>query len=111
MAVFKCKMCGGALEINENQTVVTCIYCGSQQTLPKIDDEKKLALFNRANNLRFKSEFDKAEVYMSLSYRNFRTKPRLIGVLCFVNMVLNTLMTLPMPRRFPLVIEPCLLPL
>jgi len=67
MAVFKCKMCGGALEINENQTVVTCIYCGSQQTLPKIDDEKKLALFNRANNLRFKSEFDKAAgIYESI---------------------------------------------
>ena len=67
MAVFKCKMCGGALEINNNETVVTCGYCGTQQTLPKIDDEKKLALFNRANNLRLKSEFDKsAGIYESI---------------------------------------------
>ena len=67
MAIFKCKMCGGALEIGENQSVATCEYCGTQQTLPKLDDEKKLALFSRANNLRIKSEFDKAAgIYESI---------------------------------------------
>ncbi|MBE6801776.1 MAG: TIR domain-containing protein [Ruminococcaceae bacterium] len=67
MAVFKCKMCGGALQLNENLPVGICPYCGSQQTFPKVDDEKKLALFNRANNLRFKSEFDKAAgIYESI---------------------------------------------
>lgn len=60
MAVFKCKMCGGSLEIENTQSTATCEYCGAQQTIPRIDDEKKFALFNRANNLRFKSEFDKA---------------------------------------------------
>ena len=39
MAVFKCKMCGGALEIEENQSVVTCSFCGTQQTVPKSADE------------------------------------------------------------------------
>ena len=38
MALFKCKMCGGALEINNNETVATCEYCGTQQTLPKLDE-------------------------------------------------------------------------
>ena len=67
MAVFKCKMCGANLEISENQSVATCDYCGTQQTLPKVDDEKKLGLFNRANNLRIKSEFDKAAgIYESI---------------------------------------------
>ena len=67
MAIFKCKMCGGALEIGENQSVATCEYCGTQQTLPKLDNEKKLALFSRANNLRIKSEFDKASgIYESI---------------------------------------------
>ncbi len=66
MAVFKCKMCGGALEVN-NETVATCTYCGTCQTLPRLDDEKKLALFSRANNLRIKSEFDKAAgIYESI---------------------------------------------
>ena len=67
MAVFKCKMCGGALEIGENQSIATCEYCGTSQTLPKLDNEKKLALFSRANNLRIKSEFDKAAgIYESI---------------------------------------------
>ena len=67
MAIFKCKMCGGALEISENQFVATCEYCGTKQTLPKLDNEKKLALFSRANNLRIKSEFDKAAgIYESI---------------------------------------------
>ncbi len=60
MAVFKCKMCGAPLDIVDNQTIVTCKYCGTQQTLPKFDDERKIALFDRANALRFRNEFDKA---------------------------------------------------
>lgn len=67
MTIFKCKMCGGALEISENQFVATCEYCGTKQTLPKLDNEKKIALFSRANNLRIKSEFDKASgIYESI---------------------------------------------
>ncbi len=67
MPVFKCKMCGGALEVQENATVATCQYCGAQQTLPKIDSERILALFSRANNLRLKGEFDKAAgIYESI---------------------------------------------
>ena len=60
MAIFKCKMCGGSLEVNANETVTTCEYCGTQQTLPKTDDDVISNLFNRANNLRLKCEFDKA---------------------------------------------------
>ena len=67
MAVFKCKMCGGALEIGENQSIATCEFCGTQQTLPKFDDERKVTLFTRANHLRFNCEFDKAAgVYESI---------------------------------------------
>ena len=60
MSVFKCKMCGGSLEINPGETVGTCEYCGTKQTLPKANDEIIMNLFNRANNLRLKGEFDKA---------------------------------------------------
>ena len=64
MAVFKCKMCGGSLEITENMTVCECEYCGTQQTLPKSDNEQKLNLFNRASHFRQQFEFDKAaEIY------------------------------------------------
>ncbi len=60
MAVCKCKMCGGDLNITELDKVVACDYCGTQQTVPSADNEKKMTLFNRANRLRLNSEFDKA---------------------------------------------------
>ena len=61
MALFKCKMCGGDLEIAEGVTIAECEYCGTKQTVPKAMDENLQNLFNRANTLRMKSEFDKAE--------------------------------------------------
>lgn len=60
MSIFKCKMCGGALKINENQTVAVCEYCGTQQTLPKLTDDKRANLYDRANHFRRNNEFDKA---------------------------------------------------
>ena len=60
MAIFKCKICGGTLEINVGETVATCEYCGTKQTLPKLDDEKKANLFDRANHFRRNNDFDKA---------------------------------------------------
>ena len=71
MAIFKCKMCGGALEVAEGMTVCECEYCGTQQTLPKNHDEVLTNLFNRANNLRSKSEFDKAQdIYEKIVNQN-----------------------------------------
>ena len=60
MSIFKCKMCGGTLEINENQSTATCEYCGTQQTLPKLDNEHRINLYDRANHFRRNNEFDKA---------------------------------------------------
>lgn len=68
MAVMlKCKMCGGDLLVTEGSTLATCEYCGSQQTIPSLDNEKKLSLFARANKLRAGCDFDKAAgVYESI---------------------------------------------
>jgi len=62
MAVLKCKMCGGTLEVTKNEKIVTCEFCGTTQTIPTIDSEKKTLLYNRANAFRLKNEFDKAMV-------------------------------------------------
>lgn len=59
MAIFKCKMCGGTLEI-ENESVAVCEYCGTKQTLPKLNDDRKANLYDRANHFRRNNEFDKA---------------------------------------------------
>lgn len=67
MAIIKCKMCGGDLAIEEGSTVAECEYCGTRQTVPTADSEKKLTLFTRANRLLRGCEFDKAAgVYESI---------------------------------------------
>ena len=60
MAILKCKMCGGDLIITEGLSTCECEYCGSLQTVPKVDDERKLAAYARANTARAACEFDKA---------------------------------------------------
>lgn len=60
MSVIKCKMCGGDLQIVAGSSVAECEYCGTKQTLPKLDDERKANLYDRANHFRRNNEFDKA---------------------------------------------------
>lgn len=60
MAIFRCKMCGGDLEITEGQSVCTCEYCGTEQTLPRLDSDRKANLYDRANHFRRNNDFDKA---------------------------------------------------
>ncbi len=65
--ILKCKMCGGDIEVNQDMTVGTCLFCGSTMTLPRIDSDKKARLFNRANEYRLNNEFDKAyEAYRAI---------------------------------------------
>lgn len=67
MAIIKCKMCGGDLSLIDGQSVAQCEYCGSRQTVPASDNEKKLNLFASANKLRSACEFDRAAgVYDSI---------------------------------------------
>ena len=60
MSIFKCKMCGGTIEFNLGDTVGICDSCGTKQTLPRLDDDKKVNLYDRANHFRRNNEFDKA---------------------------------------------------
>ena len=60
MAVFKCKCCGASLPIKENVTVVECEYCYTAQTLPRLSDDKRVNLYDRANHFRRNNDYDKA---------------------------------------------------
>ncbi len=60
MAIFKCKMCGGMIEFNQGDTVGICDSCGTKQTLPRLDDDKKANLYDRANHFRRNNDYDKA---------------------------------------------------
>ena len=85
MAVFKCKMCGGDLNIEEGMTVAECAYCGTKQTIPLADDEKKLNLFNRANRLRRTNEFDKAASLYESIIAEFPEESEAYWGLCLCN--------------------------
>ena len=61
MAVLKCKMCGGELNIQDGMTVAECEYCGCKQTLPKLVSDNIANLYDRANHFRRNNDFDKAE--------------------------------------------------
>ena len=60
MAIFKCKMCLGELDFNIGDTIVTCRYCDSKQTLPRILDDRCSNLYDRANHYRCAGEYDRA---------------------------------------------------
>ena len=60
MSLFKCKMCGAGLEIDEGSTVVKCEYCGTKQTLPRLTDSRIENLYDRANHFRRTNDYDKA---------------------------------------------------
>lgn len=60
MVVFKCKMCGGTIEFNPGDSVGICDSCGTKQTLPRLDDDRRANLYDRANHFRRNNDFDKA---------------------------------------------------
>ena len=62
MGSCRCKMCGAHIHYDDNLSVATCEYCGTEQTVFRADSEKQIQLFNRANALRMQNEFDKAQL-------------------------------------------------
>lgn len=84
MAVFRCKMCGGDLEVTEGKSTCICEFCGTEQTLPKVKDDNIGNLFNRANTLRIKAEFDKASaIYEKIIENNEKESEAYWGlILC-----------------------------
>lgn len=69
--VFKCKICGGNLAIQENKKTAVCEYCGTEQVLPKNQKEQNIQLLERANQYRRNHEYDKAmAIYESMLSEN-----------------------------------------
>ena len=58
--ILKCKICGGDIELTEDRTFGTCMYCGCAMTFPKLDDEQRANMFNRGNQFRRMGDFDRA---------------------------------------------------
>lgn len=60
MANLECEKCGGTLRIAVDKKSGVCEYCGSKKFFSGMDDEKRVAAFNRGNHFRHIAEFDKA---------------------------------------------------
>ena len=75
-------MCGGQLDIADGKTTAVCDYCGTEQTVPTAAEEALQALFNRANVLRFKGEYDRAEeIYEKIIEKDASQAEAYYGVL------------------------------
>ena len=69
--VFKCKICGGSLDVKQGEKITVCEYCGVRQSIPSFIEPKTEEIYNRANNYLMHNEFDKAEnLYNQILFDN-----------------------------------------
>lgn len=69
--IFKCKICGGSLDVKQNEKITVCEYCGVRQTIPNFIEPKTQEIYNRANAYLMHNEFDKAEnLYNQILFNN-----------------------------------------
>lgn len=59
--VFKCKICGGSLDVRQGEKIAVCEYCGVTQVIPSFVDAKTEEIYKRATGYLKHNEFDKAE--------------------------------------------------
>jgi len=57
------------------QNICECEYCGSRQTVPAADNEKKMTLLSRALRLRLSCEFDRAAGIYEQAAAEFPDEP------------------------------------
>ena len=67
MEVLKCKMCAGNLEVQKGELITTCPYCGTQQTLPNLESEKFVDIYNKMNTFRQNQDYEILYVFHFLS--------------------------------------------
>ncbi len=85
MAVLKCKKCSAPLDIIEGLSVVECPYCNTKETISFTTDEKRINLYNQANALRVKCDFDRAaNIYESI-IAEFPDEAEAYWCLCLCN--------------------------
>lgn len=69
--VFKCKICGGSLNVKQGERIAECEYCGVMQTIPSFIEPKTQEIYDRAGAYLINNEFDKAEnLYNQILFDN-----------------------------------------
>ena len=96
MAILKCKMCGGSLDITDDISVTTCEYCGTRQTVPKSRDEvkKTFGFSKRLTNNRMEK---KQKTKYGLEFLNTKISTTLYFVCLLLNVFffIKTIIVLP----------------
>ena len=84
MATFRCKVCGGSVQIDEANSTVVCEYCGNRQVMPRFNDSEKAALLERAEDCRRSGDFDRAMALYEKALLTDNTDPEIFWsiVLC-----------------------------
>ena len=60
MAIIKCKICGGDVDLPVGMTMGECPYCGTLTTFPRLDTSDTETFFRIAEEARLSCNFDKA---------------------------------------------------
>ena len=50
--IYKCKICGGNLDVKDTKKVIECEYSSTKQTLPRLKSDKQANLYDRANHFK-----------------------------------------------------------
>lgn len=95
MSTFKCKICGGDLEIIEGDTTAKCEYCGNQvsidngkhETIHRIVDEAKL---KELDNLQKHEEVERSQTEKK-EKSVFKAKMILLAIWAIIVIVLLVL--------------------
>ena len=95
MSAFKCKMCGGTLEINKDYATATCEYCGRQTVLTdemkayaaklKTDDEHRQQQKQQAQREEHsrKEQIDAEKEARANAFRNGKSSKVLLVMMLF----------------------------
>ena len=76
MALLKCKVCGGQLDVIDGVTICECKYCGTRQTVPHLDSDEVNERYNLGNYERMNCNFDTAfSIYSDLAISSRGQEP------------------------------------
>ncbi len=89
MAVYKCKMCGGDLIVQEGSTVATLNTAEQFRLFPAWTTRKKQSSLSGRSACAGTVSLTKPPVYMKRSYQSSIRRQKPIGDWCSANTVLN----------------------
>lgn len=86
-----CKDCGGTLDVNEDQNVVFCPYCGSKKLIVESDEVKKERLKLESKLVDRQMKIDEREA-MRQEKKDNQKQLYIVGVIILICFILSQIM-------------------